>query len=76
MALALEQTAFASAGAYSRWSQLAVDDGDRFLARSLDAVARTLRVLAEQAHTATAEAVSYAESLEDDAPHPSSSTMT
>lgn len=65
-AMALEQTALVCAGAYSRWGQLAVDDGDRLLARSLEAVARTLRVLAEQAHTASSEAFAYAEAVNDD----------
>jgi hypothetical protein len=62
-ALALEQTAVASAGAYARWAELAPDEG-RLLARSLEAVAGTLRLLAEQAQAVSSEADGYAASVQ------------
>jgi hypothetical protein len=65
--LALEQTALLYAGAYARWSQLAEMDDDKLLARSLDTVARTLRTLAEQVHTASDEAAGYVEAVLDEA---------
>jgi hypothetical protein len=65
--LALEQTALLYAGAYARWGQLAEQDDDKLLARSLETVARTLRTLAEQAHAASDEASGYAEAVKAEA---------
>lgn len=65
--LALEQTALLFAGAYSRWGQLAEQDDDKLLSRSLESVARTLRALAEEAHAASEQATGYAEAVKADA---------
>ena len=65
-ASALEQTALAYAGAYARWAEIAGNE-DRLLARSLEAVTSTLRVLADQAHITASEAEDYAESVRDTA---------
>ena len=67
VATALEHAARTQAGAYLTWAE-AAEAEDRLLARSLEAVAGTLHVLAGQAHAAAIEASEYVESLQYDSP--------